>query len=92
MLVKASIAGAIVTNTLFVLGASFLLGGLNHHTHEYNRVQRAVSAGPAVSGDRCAADSVRLLPAGHFPLIPACHAKAGPRAAPDGFRPREERR
>ena len=27
MLVKASIAGAIVTNTLFLLGASFLLGG-----------------------------------------------------------------
>jgi Ca2+:H+ antiporter len=30
MLVKASIAGAIVTNTLFMLGASFLLGGLMH--------------------------------------------------------------
>jgi Ca2+/H+ antiporter len=28
MLVKASIAGAIVTNTQFMLGASFLLGGL----------------------------------------------------------------
>jgi Ca2+:H+ antiporter len=27
-LVKASIAGAIVTNTLFMLGASFLLGGI----------------------------------------------------------------
>jgi len=37
MLVKASIAGAIVTNTLFMLGASFLLGGLKHHTQEYNR-------------------------------------------------------
>ena len=35
-LVKGSIAGAIVTNTLFMLGASFLLGGLNHHTQEYN--------------------------------------------------------
>jgi len=31
VLVKASIIGAIVTNTLFMLGASFLLGGLNHH-------------------------------------------------------------
>ena len=31
MLVKASIAGAIVTNTLFVPGASFLLGGLKYH-------------------------------------------------------------
>ena len=38
MLVKASIAGAIVTNTLFVLGASFLLGGLKYHVQEYNRV------------------------------------------------------
>ena len=37
VLVKASIAGAIVTNTLFLLGASFLLGGLKHHTQEYNR-------------------------------------------------------
>ena len=38
MLVKASIAGAIVTNTLFMLGASFLLGGLKHHVQEFNRV------------------------------------------------------
>ena len=37
MLVKASIAGAIVTNTLFMLGASFLLGGLRHHVQDYNR-------------------------------------------------------
>ena len=36
-LVKASIAGAIVTNALFMLGASFLLGGLRHHVQEYNR-------------------------------------------------------
>ena len=36
-LVKASIAGAIVTNSLFMLGASFLLGGLRHHVQEYNR-------------------------------------------------------
>jgi len=38
MLVKASIAGAIVTNTLFMLGASFLIGGLKHHVQDYNRV------------------------------------------------------
>jgi Ca2+:H+ antiporter len=38
ILVKASIAGAIVTNTLFMLGMSFLLGGLKFHTQEYNRV------------------------------------------------------
>ena len=45
MLVKASIAGAIVTNTLFMLGASFLLGGLKHHVQEFNRVSARVQAG-----------------------------------------------
>ncbi|MBY0278930.1 calcium/proton exchanger [Candidatus Binatia bacterium] len=37
-LVKASIAGAIVTNSLFMLGMSFLLGGLGHHVQEFNRI------------------------------------------------------
>jgi len=45
MLVKASIAGAIVTNSLFMLGASFLLGGLRHHVQEYNRVGARLQAG-----------------------------------------------
>lgn len=45
MLVKASIAGAIVTNSLFMLGASFLLGGLKHHVQEYNRTSARVQAG-----------------------------------------------
>jgi Ca2+:H+ antiporter len=45
MLVKASIAGAIVTNTLFMLGASFLLGGLKHHLQEYNRVNARMQSG-----------------------------------------------
>lgn len=45
MLVKASIAGAIVTNTLFMLGASFLLGGLKHHVQEYSRVNARFQAG-----------------------------------------------
>jgi Ca2+:H+ antiporter len=45
MLVKASIAGAIVTNTLFMLGASFLLGGFRHHVQEYNRVNARFQAG-----------------------------------------------
>jgi Ca2+:H+ antiporter len=45
MLVKASIAGAIVTNTLFMLGASFLLGGLKYHVQEYNRVGARIQAG-----------------------------------------------
>jgi Ca2+:H+ antiporter len=44
MLVKASIAGAIVTNTLFMLGASFLLGGLKYHVQEYNRVSARLQA------------------------------------------------
>lgn len=38
LLVKASIAGAIVTNSLFMLGGSFLLGGLKYHTQEFNRI------------------------------------------------------
>ena len=37
MLVKATLAGVIVTNTLFMLGMSFLLGGLRHHVQEFNR-------------------------------------------------------
>jgi Ca2+:H+ antiporter len=44
-LVKASIAGAIVTNTLFMLGASFLLGGLKHHVQEYNSSSARLQAG-----------------------------------------------
>src|SRR6516162_9873541 len=44
-LVKGSIAGAIVTNTLFMLGASFLLGGLRHHVQEYNRTSARFQAG-----------------------------------------------
>lgn len=45
MLVKASIAGAIVTNALFMLGASFLLGGLAYHTQQFNRVGARMQAG-----------------------------------------------
>src|SRR5262249_21068097 len=44
-LVKASIAGAIVGNTLFMLGASFLLGGLKYHVQEYNRMAARLQAG-----------------------------------------------
>ena len=43
-LVKASIAGAIVTNTLFMLGMSFLLGGLRHHVQEYDRSSARLQA------------------------------------------------
>ena len=45
MLVKASIAGAIVANALFMLGASFLLGGLKHHTQEFNSAGARLQAG-----------------------------------------------
>jgi len=45
VLVKASIAGAIVTNALFMLGASLLLGGLKHHVQEYNRNSARLQAG-----------------------------------------------
>src|SRR5207344_2578766 len=45
VLVKASIAGAIVANTLFMLGMSLLLGGLKHHLQEYNRAAARFQAG-----------------------------------------------
>ena len=45
MLVKASIAGALVTNTLFMLGASFLLGGLKYHAQEYNQAGTRLQSG-----------------------------------------------
>ena len=44
-LVKASIAGAIVTNSLFMLGMSFLLGGLRYHLQEFNRINARLQAG-----------------------------------------------
>lgn len=45
VLVKASIAGAIVTNALFMLGVAFLYGGLKHHVQEYNRNSARLQAG-----------------------------------------------
>ena len=69
MLVKASIAGAIVTNTLFMLGASFLLGGLRHHVQEFNRVNARVQSG-------------LLFLATVALLVPSALAMATPQAAP----------
>src|SRR3954468_10449925 len=43
-LVKASIVGAIVTNSLFMLGASFFLGGLKFHEQEFNRAGARLQA------------------------------------------------
>jgi Ca2+:H+ antiporter len=45
MLTKATMTGAIVTKTLFVLGASFLAGGLKHHVQEFNRAGARMQAG-----------------------------------------------
>src|SRR5947207_2429311 len=45
MLVKASVAGAIVANTLFLLGVSFLLGGFKYHVQEFNRIGARMQAG-----------------------------------------------
>ena len=44
MLVKASIAGAIVANSLFMLGMSFLVGGLAHRLQEFNRANARLQA------------------------------------------------
>lgn len=41
-LVKASLAGAIVSNSLFTLGGSFLLGGLRYRTQEFNATNARV--------------------------------------------------
>jgi Ca2+:H+ antiporter len=45
LLVKASVAGAIVTNSLFMLGASFVLGGIKHHVQEFNRAGARLQSG-----------------------------------------------
>jgi Ca2+:H+ antiporter len=44
LLVKASIAGAIVTNSLFMFGASLFLGGLRHHTQQFNAASARLQA------------------------------------------------
>ena len=44
-LVKASLAGAIVTNSLFMLGMAFLLGGMKHRVQEYNAGTARLQAG-----------------------------------------------
>src|SRR4029078_7584507 len=45
VLVKASIAGAIVTKTLFTLGSSLLAGALKHRIQHYNRENAHLLAG-----------------------------------------------
>lgn len=44
-LVKASMTGAIMTNSLFMLGGAFLLGGLKHHKQEFNPANARTQSG-----------------------------------------------
>lgn len=45
LLVKASLAGAIVANTLFMMGAAFLIGGLRHKVQEFNLANARLQLG-----------------------------------------------
>jgi Ca2+:H+ antiporter len=89
VLVKASIAGVIVTNTLFMLGACFLLGGLRYHVQEYNRDSSRFQAGllflatvallvPSMlaEGDRATAEFSQSLSLGLSLLLIASYALA----------------
>ncbi|MEK1855873.1 MAG: calcium/proton exchanger [Phyllobacterium sp.] len=69
-LVKASVAGAIVANTLFLLGASFLLGGLKYHVQDYNRVNARLQTS-------------LLFLATVAMIIPSAVASGGSEMAPD---------
>ena len=62
MLVKASIAGAIVTNSLFMLGALLPPRRAEVSHAGVQPDQRAASGGPPVPGNHCAAGSVGLEP------------------------------
>ena len=58
-LVKASVAGAIVTNSLFMLGASFLLGGLRVSRSGIQQGLGTISGRLAFSRHNRASDSLR---------------------------------
>lgn len=44
-LVKASVTGAVVTNSLFMLGGAFLLGGIRHRVQEFNFLTARMQTG-----------------------------------------------
>ena len=44
-LVRASISGSVVSNSLFMLGGSFLLGGLRHRVQEFNPANARLQTG-----------------------------------------------
>ncbi|HZM34440.1 MAG TPA: calcium/proton exchanger [Burkholderiales bacterium] len=65
-LVKASIAGAVVANLLFMLGASFLLGGLRHHVQEYNPAAARLQVAMLLLGTVTLLVPSALADAGHL--------------------------
>lgn len=71
-LVKASLAGAVVTNTLFMLGISYLIGGLKYKVQEFNRLNAFVQASllfvvcvaliiPSILGNRLETEGAQVL-------------------------------
>lgn len=71
-LVKASLAGVIVGNSLFMLGTAFLLGGLKHRVQTFGRDNARLQAGmlllatvalliPSVIGDARSASNAQFL-------------------------------
>jgi Ca2+:H+ antiporter len=71
-LVKASLAGVIVGNALFMLGAAFLLGGLRHRVQTFGRDNARLQTGmlllatvalliPSVIGDTQSASGAQFL-------------------------------
>ena len=65
LLVKASLAGAIVTNTLFLVGMSFFLGGLRHQRPAVQQCAYPRAVDAAVP--RCFRSAVALRHCGNGP-------------------------
>lgn len=72
LLVKASVAGAIVTNTLFLSGMALFLGGLKHHEQEFN-------------GASTRAQSVLLMLAAFGLLVPSALADMDAQVLPSSL-------
>ena len=52
-MVRASLIGAILANLLLAMGVAFLLGGLRHHTQDYNPgAARLYSSMMLICGDQ----------------------------------------
>ena len=72
VLVKASIAGSIVANTLFMTGASLFLGGLRHHVQDFNSATTKLQVG-------------LLLLAAFGLMVPSATAEAGAQVLPQSL-------